>query len=858
MNKNAHAMQVAKENKEKKTAAAIAAQTTEVDKRRSSNMIKSNKIAQIDSDIKSKEGTVAHSVAVSGRAALVKKAEDEEKAVKNSYVAATKKAVEEETAANTEYAQGQEMQNKANKNEASSKTAVSFAQEERAQKVAKMAADAATAHQKVAAAKAKEAENKSMLEKLAVTEGKRKEDLILHTTTLANAKAKFKEITDNLDANIKAYMTFASVRAGHREQTALKQVAEAEKDLSEDQNQLPTITDPKARATLESQIEADQKAVAVQQDLVSKDGKAVSDEVEAKKRASEDQLLTRNAVKETELANDKALSAVEKHQKSERGFKKATEEMENKKESAEKTVGTSKKAEDAAKEETETATNELSYKNAKAAEKVAAEKSAEAAEKQVMTAGILKLHGKKSEANAKEGQVKVANALSEQAKTATKLKSATFAETQELQKKQETRKAEAAKRFLSDSEQTEKSVTRCKTESEKAIKAIADTKTQADFGTKQTEEQKIKATCKKVKASAELQHKESGKEIVRKKADASQQKLLKERESKYIDAKETYDVAKNKEADILEMKKAAGFAVQDAEATAGLASEKATKVDKNLPANVANSEITVPKQADPAPPASPAKAPSISSTPAVDARLEAVANYTSPYISLTEDIKNAMIPSVASRRRAVKARAATPAQAETEAAEATQPTVKEKESADAAGFTAHYWKNVADVESIAGAIKKISAKQPTKTEVVSEINFKPTEEFWPGLDKDYTKNFVARFRGHLNVPASGIYTFYSESDDGSVVYVNGKQVVVNDGVKDDMVSKSGNVHLEEGKADIVIDYFSGSEGMSGLVVEWEGDGMAKAPITAQHVVQINSGSEELLQIEEGEVVSLEY
>lgn len=860
VNADMHAMEVAKENKDKKIAAAASAQKREVDARRSSDLVKTNKIAKIDADIRSKQGTSAHSHAVAARADLVKQVDGKEEGVKTTYVAATKKAVKEETAANTEYAQGQELLSKANSEETKSKTAVTFAQEERAQKVAKMAADAMTAHQTVAAAKAKEAENKNILEQLSVTEDQDKRDLIMHTTALANAKAKLDETTRNLDANTKAYTTFSAVRAGHAEQTALKQLAEAEKDLSEDQNQLPTITDPKSRAVLESQIVAEQKAVARQQDLVTRDGKAVSDEVDVKKRASEDQLMTRNAVKEAELAHDKDLSTVEKDQKSQKGFQQATEEMENKKEAAEKAVANSKITEDTAKEKTATATNEISYKNAKATESEVMQKSAELGEKEKMTAGILKLHGVKSEANAKAGLVKLASANAELKKSAIKLKAATFAEAQEMSQKQESRKAAAATRFLSEAQFSEESVTKCQGESEKAIKAIAGTKSEAEFSTKTNDEQNMKAECKKLKDTAEISNKEGGKEIVRKKEDISAQKLMKENEQKYLNAKQVYDIAKNKEADILDTKRAAGFAAQDAEATAGLASEKATKVDKNLPANVANSEITVPKQADALPPITPAESGPATSTPAVDATLKVAANFTSPYIALTEDIKRAEIPSVASRRRAVTAapKNPTPAQAETEAAEATEPSVTEAKTAVASGFTAHYWKNVADVENVADAIKKISKLQPTKSEVVSEINFKPTEEFWPGLDDSYNKNFVARFRGHLNVPASGIYTFYSESDDGSIVYVNGKQVVVNDGVKDDMVSTSGNVHLEAGKADIVVDYFSGSEGMSALVVEWSGDGIAKSPITAQHVVQMNSGSEELLQIEEGEVVMLDH
>lgn len=309
----------------------------------------------------------------------------------------------------------------------------------------------------------------------------------------------------------------------------------------------------------------------------------------------------------------------------------------------------------------------------------------------------------------------------------------------------------------------------------------------------------------------------------------------------------------------MNLKKAAGFAMQAAAADANLASEKQNKVEKNLPQNVANSEIKVAKQA-PAPDA-PAKASKIApARDAVDDKVKAAAaTFISPYTAMTEAIKSATIPSAASRRRAVKKSAATPVTIQQEAAEASEPVVSEKKGAATAGFTAHYWNKVKDVKNMADAIKKISKRKPSKSETVSEINFKPTEDFWAGLDNSYSQNFVARFRGHLTVPAGGIYQFFSESDDGSVVYVNGKQVVTNDGVKDEMVSKSGKVSLQAGKADIVVDYFASGEGMPGLVVEWEGGGMAKQPINAQHVVQMNTGgAEELVQLGENEVVSLDY
>ncbi|PYM12846.1 MAG: hypothetical protein DME18_10345, partial [Verrucomicrobia bacterium] len=68
---------------------------------------------------------------------------------------------------------------------------------------------------------------------------------------------------------------------------------------------------------------------------------------------------------------------------------------------------------------------------------------------------------------------------------------------------------------------------------------------------------------------------------------------------------------------------------------------------------------------------------------------------------------------------------------------------------------------------------------PTLTTNVAQINYPVTSgSFWPGGQPD---RFAARFTGTVFAPAGGQYTFYSSSDDGSAVYIDGQLVVNNDG-----------------------------------------------------------------------------
>lgn len=70
------------------------------------------------------------------------------------------------------------------------------------------------------------------------------------------------------------------------------------------------------------------------------------------------------------------------------------------------------------------------------------------------------------------------------------------------------------------------------------------------------------------------------------------------------------------------------------------------------------------------------------------------------------------------------------------------------------------------------------------------------------------ENFGLRFSGYITVPATGVYTFYTESDDGSKLYIGDKLVVDNDGLHASSEA-SGLVALEEGIHPIKVTFFQG-------------------------------------------------
>ncbi len=93
----------------------------------------------------------------------------------------------------------------------------------------------------------------------------------------------------------------------------------------------------------------------------------------------------------------------------------------------------------------------------------------------------------------------------------------------------------------------------------------------------------------------------------------------------------------------------------------------------------------------------------------------------------------------------------------------------------------------------------------------------------------------AIFEGYITITQPAQYTIYSNSDDGSKVWIGSTLVVNNDGLKSpqawwkSMVEKSGTIKLKAGTHHIRAEFFEHT-GSAGLIVSLAGGGIAKAPI----------------------------
>lgn len=105
----------------------------------------------------------------------------------------------------------------------------------------------------------------------------------------------------------------------------------------------------------------------------------------------------------------------------------------------------------------------------------------------------------------------------------------------------------------------------------------------------------------------------------------------------------------------------------------------------------------------------------------------------------------------------------------------------------------------------------------------------------PRLQDD---DFGFVFTGYVNVPTDGIYSFYTASDDGSVLSIGSEIIVGNDGYHgyEEKVARKG---LKAGKHAIKVSYFEGG-GDNTLDVSYEGPGIAKQLIPNSALYYVNT------------------
>ncbi|MDB6079173.1 MAG: hypothetical protein JWO82_2920, partial [Akkermansiaceae bacterium] len=117
------------------------------------------------------------------------------------------------------------------------------------------------------------------------------------------------------------------------------------------------------------------------------------------------------------------------------------------------------------------------------------------------------------------------------------------------------------------------------------------------------------------------------------------------------------------------------------------------------------------------------------------------------------------------------------------------------------------------------AIPDFTQLTPAKTGTVDSFTLDP---------RNREDQFAFVYTGQISTPTAGDYTFYTSSDDGSKLFIDGALVVNNDGSHGNS-EKSGIVTLTSGIHQIRVEYFENGGGQS-LDVNYSGPGIAKGPV----------------------------
>lgn len=129
-------------------------------------------------------------------------------------------------------------------------------------------------------------------------------------------------------------------------------------------------------------------------------------------------------------------------------------------------------------------------------------------------------------------------------------------------------------------------------------------------------------------------------------------------------------------------------------------------------------------------------------------------------------------------------------------------------------------------------------QKPDLQRVDRQINFPSTQGAWTGTP--FEDNFYVRWTGRLRAPKAGSYTFFLNSDDGSRLVIDGRQVVLNGGTHD-MIEIPGTIDLSAGDHEILVEYFE-SEIDSGCILSWQGPELRKQIVPPEMLFHPASGA----------------
>ena len=149
--------------------------------------------------------------------------------------------------------------------------------------------------------------------------------------------------------------------------------------------------------------------------------------------------------------------------------------------------------------------------------------------------------------------------------------------------------------------------------------------------------------------------------------------------------------------------------------------------------------------------------------------------------------------------------------------ELLEPRVLLSTSSTVAGLLGEYYSPGAAVTDY----PNFATLSPVHSRIDGRVNFvSGTADFGGYADLD--DEFAVRWTGKINISAEGTnpVIFYTQSDDGSRLYIDNQLVVDNPGVRTSMTEASGTITLAAGMHDIRLEYFEHTGG-AGVILRYD-------------------------------------
>ncbi len=128
------------------------------------------------------------------------------------------------------------------------------------------------------------------------------------------------------------------------------------------------------------------------------------------------------------------------------------------------------------------------------------------------------------------------------------------------------------------------------------------------------------------------------------------------------------------------------------------------------------------------------------------------------------------------------------------------------------------------------SLPDLSGRTPDIIRTDAQINYPSVSSAWSGLPSSMSDTFASRHTGQIEITTAGNYTFYLSSDDGSKLWLDGTEIINNDGLHG-MRERSATTFLSAGLHDIRVEFFENGGG-AGLTLKWSGPNIAKQTIPA--------------------------